>query len=82
MMELENCELILQPKFDVMWNKSFKNYKIHNSSAFAKCDCCIFLKLQLQTERRVEEQGSQLKDRSEHIQAQQSRQVLYYASHA
>jgi hypothetical protein len=56
--------------------------KFHKSSAFSKYDTCIFLKLQLQIERRVEERASLLKSRSEHIQAQQSRQNLYYAARA
>jgi hypothetical protein len=51
MMELESCDLISQPKFYVMWNESFDNYKIHKSSAFSKCDTCIFLKLQLQIKK-------------------------------
>jgi hypothetical protein len=70
MMELESCDLISQPKFYVMWNESFDNYKIHKSSAFSKYDTCIFLKLQLQIKRRVEERATLLKNRSEHIQAQ------------
>jgi hypothetical protein len=82
MMELKSCNLISQPKFYVMRNENFDNYKIHKSSAFSKCDTCIFLKLQLQIKKRVEERTSLLKDRSEHIQAQQSRQNLYYIAQA
>ena len=82
MMELESCDLISQPKFYVMWNESFDNYRIHKSSAFSKCDTCIFLKLQLQTERRAEQRASLLLDRSSHIRAQQSRRNLYYAARA
>jgi hypothetical protein len=34
MMKLENCDLISQPKFCVIWNKSFDNYKISQVKCF------------------------------------------------
>lgn len=44
--------------FQKIWADHFANFKVHNTSAFAKCDKCSILKAQLHGERRkVERQA-------------------------
>ncbi|KAL3693555.1 hypothetical protein R1sor_007206 [Riccia sorocarpa] len=38
--------------FYTTWASTYKNYKFHKRGAFAKCDTCIKLKLQLMEERK------------------------------
>jgi hypothetical protein len=82
MIELERSVNISLCKFYKLWNQSFDNYKIHKSSAFSKCDKCIYLKVQLQIERRGKQRTSLMEERSQHLQAQQSRRNVYCAAHA
>ncbi|KAL3685746.1 hypothetical protein R1sor_003768 [Riccia sorocarpa] len=68
--------------FYTTWASTYKNYKFHKRGAFAKCDTCIKLKLQLMEERRPDFRRPIEEERNEHMREQMSRRSVYYAKRA
>ncbi|KAL3691440.1 hypothetical protein R1sor_005091 [Riccia sorocarpa] len=68
--------------FYTTWASTYKNYKFHKRGAFAKCDTCIKLKLQLIEERRPDFRRPIEEERNEHMREQMSRRSVYYAKRA
>ena len=59
--------LISIATFHKIWREQFGNFSIHKSSAFAKCETCAALKIQLMKERRTVEHGILEKQREDHM---------------
>ena len=79
-MEAEGLRHIAFSTFYSMWNSKFANFKLHKSSAFAKCDKCSSFATQLRGERRKEYRHKIEKEREEHLQEQMSRRQQYYSA--
>ncbi|KAL3697424.1 hypothetical protein R1sor_011500 [Riccia sorocarpa] len=65
--------------FDNLWKREFPNYRMHNSSAFAKCLLCVKFTTMLQRERRSAERAKLELDREKHLKHQMSGRTVYYS---